>query len=246
MPATVSSRGMLKASTNRVRTSNALLGSSMWENVIGLKNEERGANKDVEAMLNAPQIGRQGDGRRARREAAAEVMKKTGNFDGEVKDYESLLNLAKEQGAVVDGDKRGACKICGHLGHLTNQCRNQFSKYFNGNKNREEELKVARNLGREGVGVLDSDVDEKRESSLDTFDLSSDDERRNRRRRSKSQKKRGRSRRDDGSSVEEEEEGQERKRRHRSSRSDRDRKSSDRNRKSSRRKEKRRHRSRSR
>lgn len=52
-----------------------------------------------------------------------------GGFDTAITSYESLLTLAKSQGAV-GGSNRGACKVCGQLGHLTKQCRNQFSKYY--------------------------------------------------------------------------------------------------------------------
>jgi hypothetical protein len=130
MPATCSTRGVLKASQNRVRTSTALQGSAMWENVIGIVNEERGANAGVEALINAPQHG--GGARKAalaRRTAAAEAVLATGGFDSAVTDYDSLLALAKTQGAV-GGSNRGACKTCGQLGHLTKQCRNTFSKYY--------------------------------------------------------------------------------------------------------------------
>lgn len=53
-----------------------------------------------------------------------------GGFDTAITSYESLLSLAKSQGAVGGGASRGACKVCGQLGHLTKQCRNQFSKYY--------------------------------------------------------------------------------------------------------------------
>lgn len=131
MPATANSRGMLKAATNRVRTSASIQGSDMWESVIGLKNDERGANAGVEALLNAPRV-KQGmvQARKSRQTAAAEAMKVTGNFNTEVSDYDSLIRLAKEQGAVGNNERRGACKVCGQVGHLTKQCRNQFSKYF--------------------------------------------------------------------------------------------------------------------
>lgn len=43
-----------------------------------------------------------------------------GAFDSSVTNYESLLALARTQGAVGD-NSRGACKICGQLGHLTKQ-----------------------------------------------------------------------------------------------------------------------------
>jgi hypothetical protein len=131
MPATANSRGLLKASTNRVRTSTSIQGSDMWESIIGLKNEERGANAGVEAMLQAPRL-KQGlaQSKKSRQTAAAEAMKVTGNFNTGVHDYDSLMKLAKEQGAVGTNERRGACKVCGQVGHLTKQCRNQFSKFF--------------------------------------------------------------------------------------------------------------------
>lgn len=46
-------------------------------------------------------------------------------------DYKGLIDLARSQGAL-GGLNRGACKKCGQLGHLTKQCRNQFSRFFDG------------------------------------------------------------------------------------------------------------------
>ena len=45
--------------------------------------------------------------------------------------YQGLIDLARAQGAL-GGLNRGACKKCGQLGHLTKQCRNQFSRFFDG------------------------------------------------------------------------------------------------------------------
>eukprot|EP00890_Picochlorum_soloecismus_P000926 jgi/Picsp_1/1834/NSC_05301-R1_cax-interacting protein 4 len=194
MPATVQSRGMLKASTNRVRTSAALQGSAMWENVIGVVNEERGTNARVEAMLNAPQHGHSlGKDRKARREAAAAAMKATGNFDTEITDYESLLSLAKSQGVVGDGEKRGACRICGQLGHLTKQCRNHFSKFYNDGKMNPETGGKAEVSAVPGTVVnrdgLQQAPNWSASSSSDLSDLSDsdsdDEERRSRRKRRK-------------------------------------------------------------
>jgi len=201
MPATVQSRGLLKASTNRVRTSAALQGSTMWENVIGVVNEERGTNARVEAMLNAPQHGHTlGKDRKARREAAAAAMKATGNFDTEITDYESLLSLAKSQGVVGDGEKRGACRICGQMGHLTKQCRNQFSKFYNDGKNNTRGLKPETSGKAELSGVPGAVANQdglaqqqapnwSASSSSDLSDLSDTDsdgeERRSRRKRRK-------------------------------------------------------------
>ena len=52
-----------------------------------------------------------------------------GGFNTAVEDYQTLLSLARSQGAV-GGQNRGACKICGQLGHLTKQCRNHLSAHF--------------------------------------------------------------------------------------------------------------------
>ena len=52
-----------------------------------------------------------------------------GGFNTSVEDYQALLSLARSQGAV-GGQNRGACKICGQLGHLTKQCRNHLSAHF--------------------------------------------------------------------------------------------------------------------
>lgn len=53
----------------------------------------------------------------------------TDGFNTAVHSYESLLSLARSQGAV-GGQNRGACKVCGQLGHLTKQCRNMQSAFF--------------------------------------------------------------------------------------------------------------------
>lgn len=96
----------------------------MWENVIGVVSEQTGSNSGVEALIHAPSHG---GGRKAaaeRRAAAHTAVLATGGFDTAITNYQSLLNLAKSQGAVGGGADRGACRICGHVGHLTKQCRN--------------------------------------------------------------------------------------------------------------------------
>lgn len=129
MVASVSTKGVLKPSQNRVRTSVALEGNAMWEK-IGVVNEMAGTNAHVESLINAPQRGAGRQAKAAGRKAAAEAMRATGGFNTSITDYESLLSLAKSQGAVGGDSARGACKICGQLGHLTKQCRNHLSKYY--------------------------------------------------------------------------------------------------------------------
>jgi hypothetical protein len=41
-----------------------------------------------------------------------------------VRDFEGLKALARRSGGDAAALNRGACKICGGLGHLTKQCRN--------------------------------------------------------------------------------------------------------------------------
>jgi hypothetical protein len=53
-----------------------------------------------------------------------------GGFDTAVDNYASLLTLARSQGAV-GGQNRGACKVCGQLGHLTKQVP-QISNLYRG------------------------------------------------------------------------------------------------------------------
>jgi hypothetical protein len=95
----------------------------MWENVIGITEQQAGTNTGVEALINAPTIGGGRKATQARRQAAAEAVMATGGFDTSITNYQSLLAIAKQQGAVGQGS-RGACKNCGQTGHLTKQCRN--------------------------------------------------------------------------------------------------------------------------
>lgn len=148
------SSGRLKASTNRVRTSVALQQSSIWTKTIGLEeNPQAGSNAAVEAHINAPSHGA---GRAARRAAAAQAVMQTGAFDTDVTSYESLLNIARSQGAV-GSQNRGACRICGQLGHLTKQCKNHLSVHFDAQ---------AAGTAAAGAGLLAGDEEEEQSSGL--------------------------------------------------------------------------------
>lgn len=175
MPATVPTRGVLKASTNRVRTSTALQGNAMWENVIGISNEQAGTNQGVEALINAPTIGGGRKAAQARRQAAAEAVMATGGFDTSVTNYASLLAIAKQQGAVGTAT-RGACKICGQTGHLTKQCRNALPGGGEGG-------------GAEAAALLEAPPADDGADSLDLSSDSSDEERRRKRRKKEKKRK---------------------------------------------------------
>jgi hypothetical protein len=45
-----------------------------------------------------------------------------------VRDFDQLKALARRSGGDAAALNRGACKICGGLGHLTKQCRNFLDK----------------------------------------------------------------------------------------------------------------------
>lgn len=233
MPACVPTRGVLKASTNRVRTSTALQGNAMWENVIGISEAQAGTNEGVEALINAPVHGGGRKAALARRAAAAEAVMATGGFDTAITNYQSLLSLAKTQGAVGGNATRGACRVCGQLGHLSKQCRNQFSKYFDagaaGEAGSSAEALVA------AQAALRMEAAE--ESGLSDSGLSSDsddsaDERRRRKRKEKKEKKH-RSHKESHRHKSSKSEHKSNKRRHKEKSSSKDKKESKRRRRSS-------------
>jgi hypothetical protein len=45
-----------------------------------------------------------------------------------VRDFDQLKALARRSGGDTAALNRGACKLCGGLGHLTKQCRNFLDK----------------------------------------------------------------------------------------------------------------------
>lgn len=166
----------------------------MWENVIGIVNEERGTNAGVEALINAPTVGQGRKAAAARRAAAAEAVMATGAFDTAVTDYQSLLTLAKSQGAV-GGTNRGACKVCGQLGHLTKQCRNQFSKFYQNQADGGAAVAaggggVPPATGADSDSTLNSlDRSNSDSSDSDSGSSSSEEERRRRKRKEKKRRR---------------------------------------------------------
>ncbi|PSC67345.1 CAX-interacting 4 [Micractinium conductrix] len=152
----------------------------MWENVIGITNDQAGTNTGVEALINAPTIGGGRKATQARRQAAAEAVLATGGFDTSITNYQSLLAMAKQQGAVGTG-ACGACKICGQTGHLTKQCRNVLPGGADGE---------AGGAGPSiAVPVPPSD-NEADDLSFDSSDSSDEEQRRKKRRKEKKEKRR--------------------------------------------------------
>lgn len=110
------------------------------------------------------QIGGGRKATQARRQAAAEAVLATGGFDTSITNYQSLLAIAKQQGAVGSGAAtRGACKVCGQMGHLTKQCRNGLASGGG-----EEAVEGS------GVGELAVPIAASEDDAGDSLDLSSD------------------------------------------------------------------------
>eukprot|EP00887_Chlorella_sp_A99_P003024 scaffold9.g3024.t1 len=241
MPATVPTRGVLKPSTNRVRTSTALQGNAMWENVIGIVNEQAGTNTRVEALINAPTVGGGRKASKARQQAAAEAVLATGGFDTSITNYQSLLSLAVQQGAVGSAT-RGACKVCGQLGHLTKQCRNQFSSFYEGAKDKGAgeggSLAAAAAAAAAEAAAAPSDSDGLGGLSSDSSGSGSSDSEAERRRRRRKEKRKERERRRSGKSS-----GRDRERKHKKDREKEKKRKHKKERRSKDRKEKRRRRS---
>lgn len=57
----------------------------------------------------------------------AVLLDPAAGFQPSVRDFEGLKALARRSGGEA-AVNRGACKICGGLGHLTKQCRNFLDK----------------------------------------------------------------------------------------------------------------------
>lgn len=156
-------RPLLKAQYNRVRTSTALQGNSMWSDTIGVE-QEMGANSAIEASIPAPSFGR--GLKVARMEKAQDLIQQAG-YQPKISTMEGLLSLAKTQGATGNAT-RGACKICGGLGHLTKACKNGVS----GHKGDMDDLDLSAAVA--STRAMLPDLDEV--SSLDSDDLRSSDD----------------------------------------------------------------------
>ena len=114
---------------NPHRTSNANNTNEIWTDLIGIEQtKDAGTNTAIEASIKAPgRIGGAGVGttlnRRRRGTAGDEAV---------IHPTEALVALARLNAAKnrADGNpegSRGFCTKCGGSGHLSTQCKNQYS-----------------------------------------------------------------------------------------------------------------------
>ncbi|GAX80609.1 hypothetical protein CEUSTIGMA_g8044.t1 [Chlamydomonas eustigma] len=188
----MSKKGLLKAEFNRVRTSTALKANDMWTNTIGqIQDPQAGSNSVIEASIYAPTRG--GGNRAARQEKAQQLIASSG-YQPTIKDYTGLMTLAKAQG--IGNETRGACKLCGGLGHLTKKCTNVLTGH---NMSSGADVLPDVASGPTGASVLGllpevgdlADFDSSDLSSSDSSDsegTSSDSEDKKRKRKHKSKK----------------------------------------------------------
>eukprot|EP00798_Chlamydomonas_sp_ICE-L_P003138 gene3138-13151_t len=161
--AEMSKKGLLNPQFNRVRTSDALKSNDMWEKTIG-SVEERGTNEAIEAAIRAPTRG--GVDKEARRERAQALIDASG-YKPVVTDYQGLMNLARAQGGFSNAT-RGACKLCGGLGHRTKQCTN----FLSGHNGASGSVDIVG--GAAGLGLLpEPDAGDDSDLSLSGLDSSS-------------------------------------------------------------------------
>jgi len=174
------STGKLKAQYNRVRTSTALHTTSIWSNTIGLQQEQAGTNAAIEAQIYAPGGGG-GGGRHAKRQRAQELIQAAG-YTPAVTDFEGLKALARAQRVGTNTERRGACKLCGGLGHRTNQCKNFLDASGQGGEGAAADAPANMALiPDDDDDLLSSDLDS--DSSGSDSSSSSDNEERRRKRR---------------------------------------------------------------
>lgn len=92
-------------------------------------------------------------------------------YQPSVRDFEGLKALARRQGGDA-ATNRGACKICGGLGHLTKQCRNFLD---NSNKAADGAAAAAAGGGDRQLLTADDEAALLDSDSLNSSDLSGSD-----------------------------------------------------------------------
>merc|ERR1712217_140539 len=109
--------GILKASTNRIRTSEALRMNNIWENTIGLQNEHN--NKAVENRLNNGLLAHvRGIKNKHDNKATYSSKISKNSFAKNTKNLENLLDITRKQYEEnFSNTPRGTCK-------------NYLAKYF--------------------------------------------------------------------------------------------------------------------
>lgn len=94
-------------------------------------------------------------------------------FQPSVRDFDQLKALARRSGGDAAALNRGACKICGGLGHLTKQCRNFLDK-GNGAAAGGEAAAAAGGGERQLLTHEDEEALLLNSDSMDSSDLGSD------------------------------------------------------------------------
>jgi hypothetical protein len=124
------------------------------------------------------------------------MLSHAAGYQSTVTDYKGLLSLAKAQG--IGNTTRGACKLCGCLGHLTRKCTNVLSGHTAATGVDEVPGAMPGAGGAKVLGLLPelgdiSDLDSSDLSTSDSDDSSSssssDEDRKKRKRKHKESSK---------------------------------------------------------
>ena len=93
-------------------------------------------------------------------------------YQAQVTDYNGLMSLAKAQG--IGNETRGACRLCGGLGHLTKKCTNFLTGHNMASGTDEVTMGAGVSAGPGGTRVMGLLPEVGDLSDFDSSDLSSD------------------------------------------------------------------------
>merc|ERR1712050_766358 len=145
-------------STNRVRTSEALRINSIWQDTIGLQNEHN--NLAVEDRLNEGLLAHVRGIERKRDLAINCNLDKMMSLNNCAMNSERLQKILKLQNDSNPEHRRGSCKKCFEIGHLTKDCRNLLIKPYE-DKNSWNHANIKKNVN--------DAIDKKNSSSLNSI-----------------------------------------------------------------------------
>jgi hypothetical protein len=105
----------------------------------------------------------------------------TAGYTPAVTDFEGLKALARAQRVGTNTERRGACKLCGGLGHRTNQCKNFLNASGQGGEGAAADgpanMALIPDDDEDGL-LLSSDLDSDSSGSGSSSNSSDDEERR--------------------------------------------------------------------